>query len=310
MRLPTLGTLLLLGWTALSAGEAPVPELRLEGKAELFRPGHVSTAATEVRITFSPDGKRMLWGVIRGKADPAGWDIVESILTPDGWSAPAPVSFDTPANEFDPAFAPDGSGVYFFSNRPGGFGGDDIYFAPLDPVSGRYGAAVNLGPSVNSPGDEWAPCPSPDGQRLLFASDGRGGQGRHDLFIAARGPDGKWQPAQPVVELNSAEDDFDATFLPDGRSVVFSRGNLEGRVALFFTPWTGTAYGACSPLGEAVNAPGEAFMNGPSVAAGERDWLYFSTYRPDGAGRMDIYRIRYRLAQPVTSAATAGAARR
>jgi len=310
MRLLHFGPALLFGLMALTAAPTAAPELQLEGKAELFRPGLVSTAATEIRVTFSPDGRRMLWGVIRGKDDPAGWEIVESVRTADGWSAPAPVSFDTSANEFDPAFAPDGSGVHFFSNRPGGLGGDDIYFAPFDAATGRYGAAVNLGPAVNSPGDEWAPCPSPDGRQLLFASDGRGGQGRHDLFLATRGPDGKWLPAQPVRELNSAEDDFDATFLDDGHSVVFSRGNLEGRVALFFAPWTGSRYGACSPLGEAVNAPGEAFMNGPSVAAGEPGWLYFSTYRPDGAGRMDIYRIRYRLTPPVTSAATAGAARR
>ena len=65
-----------------------------------------------------------------------GWDIYESQRSGDGWSAPRAVSFDSSANDFDPSFAPDGSGVYFFSNRDGGFGKDDIYFAPFDARTG------------------------------------------------------------------------------------------------------------------------------------------------------------------------------
>jgi len=275
---------------------ASAPGLILAGPAELFRRDHVSTPRTEIRITFSPDGSRMLWGVAGRTDGPGGLEILESVRTGRDWSQPALVDFNTPANDFDPSFAPDGSGVYFFSNRPGGLGGDDIYFVPFEATTQRYGAARNLGPAVNSAGDEWAPCVSPDGQRLLFASDGRGGAGRHDLFIARRGADGLWRPAEPIIELNTPAEDFDAAFLHDGHSLVFSRGDLEGRVALFWAPWTGERYGTSAILGEAVNSPGpDAFANGPSIAATEPGWLYFSTHREGGAGRMDIYRIPYRL---------------
>ena len=294
---------------ALCAGEPAGPHLTLDGKAELFRPGLVSTARTEIRIAFSPDGNRMLWGAIGVTGGPGGWEIMESVRTPAGWSEPRPAAFDTAANEFDPSFAPDGAGVYFFSNRPGGLGGDDIYFVPLDPATGRYGEARNLGPAVNTAGDEWAPVVSPDGGRLLFSSGGRGGRGRQDLFTAARGPDGAWQTAVPLSTVNSPAEDFDATFLHDGQSIVFSRGDLEGRVALHWAAWLGDHWGEPAPLGEEVNPPGpDIFVNGPSVSATEPDWLYFSAHREGGAGRMDIYRIRYRL-EPAASAGPADRAR-
>src|SRR5688500_7410091 len=94
-----------------------------------------------------------------------GWDIYESERSDGGWSKPRIVAFNSTANDFDPSFAPDGSGVYFFSNREGGFGNDDICLAPLDARTGVYGAARNPGAAINSAGDEWAPVVSPDGSR-------------------------------------------------------------------------------------------------------------------------------------------------
>src|SRR5262245_48092165 len=88
--------------------------------AQPFLPGHVSTAATEVRLAISPDGKRMLWGAIGWTGGAGGWDIYESTKTAKGWSKPVSATFNSAQNDFDPFFAPDGSGVYFFSNRDGG----------------------------------------------------------------------------------------------------------------------------------------------------------------------------------------------
>src|SRR4030095_2047282 len=160
--------------------------LLLVGPAQLWLPDVVSTPKSEVRITFSPDGKRMLWGAIGWGDGKRGWDIYESERSTDGWSTPRAVSFNSTANDFDPSFAPDGSGVYFFSNRDGGVGKGHIYFAPFDARTGRYGAGKNLGAKINSAGDEWAPVVSPDGKRLMFARDGRGGRGEDEPFSARR----------------------------------------------------------------------------------------------------------------------------
>jgi hypothetical protein len=235
--------------------------LLLVSPAQLWLPDVVSTPKSEVRIAFSPDGKRMLWGAIGWSNGPSsghgGWDIYESERTSSGWSAPHPVSFDSSANDFDPSFAPDGSGVYFFSNRDGGFGKDDLYFAPFDARTGRYGAAKNLGAQINSPGEEWAPVVSPDGKRLMFASDGHGGRGKHDLFVAQRSGDG-WGRIESLEALNTPEEDFDATFLHDGVSVVYASGKFEGdAVALYLAEFRDGRYEQRERLPAAVNSQTE-----------------------------------------------------
>jgi TolB protein len=264
--------------------------------ARLWQPDRVSTEKSEVRITFSPDGARMLWGTIGGTGGAGGWDIFESRRAGSGWTAPEAVSFNSAANDFDPSFAPDGSGVYFFSNREGGSGKDDLYFSAFDAKTGRYAAAANLGPEVNSAGDDWAPVVSPDGTQLLFATDGRGGKGRHDLFVARR-QGSLWVEPKPVDALNSAEEDFDATFLPDGRSIVFSRGDLQGTVALYLSRHANGALQAPVRMDDTVNStePG-AWTFGPSVSPHDPGALYVTSQRAEKRGRADIYRIE--LAAP------------
>ena len=256
-----------------------------------FLPGHVSTPATEVRVTFSPDGQRMLWGTIGWKGGPGGWDIYESVKTPEGWSPPHSVSFNSTDNDFDPCFAPDGEGIYFFSSREGGLGKDDIWFAAFDHTTGRYDTPINLGPNVNSAGDEWAPALSNDGQILLFSSDGRGGEGGHDLFFAARERDG-WAKAEPVPPpVNGPNDDFDATFLPDDSGIVMSSGKIKmDDVKLYLSVITPGGFVKPQVIGNEINCP-TGLTLGPSISREEPAILYFSSScRKDGPGGMDIYR--------------------
>ena len=270
--------------------------LLLISPAKLWLPDVVSTEKSEVRITFSPDGQRMLWGTIGWSRGPGGWDIYESEHSADGWSEPRAVSFNSGANDFDPSFAPDGSGVYFFSNRPGGLGRDDIYFAPVDPDTGRYGAAVNLGKEINSPGDDWAPVVSPDGKRLMFSSDGHGGRGKHDLFVAHRVGDA-WGGSESLDALNTPDEDFDATFLHDGQSIVYTSGNFESdAIALYGAEFRNGRFLPRERLPAEVNSEKQAAWTlGPSISMHERGVLYFSSERSEGRGRADIYRIEYRL---------------
>jgi hypothetical protein len=281
--------------TASGAG-APWPSFLVEPDVVLVGNGVISTPASEIRIAVSPDGRRALWGAIDRTAPggPGGWDIFESVRDGSAWGPARAVSFDSPENDFDPAFSPDGLGVYFFSNRKGGLGGDDIYFVSFDPKAGTYGSPQNLGPEINSPKDEWAPAVSADGTTLLFASDGRGGRGKHDLFVATR-KDGRWGNARNAAELNTPQEDLDATFLPGGLSVILTSGDLDGDVALYFAPYRDGRYGPRQSLGKAINLPGVSSF-GPSVSAAEPGVLFFNSRRPEGPGRQDIYRVRYRVA--------------
>jgi hypothetical protein len=269
--------------------------LLLIGPAQLWLPDQVSTPKSEVRITFSPDGTRMLWGAI-GWSEGTGWDIYESTRSGKAWSKPRLVSFNSIANDFDPSFAPDGSGVYFFSNRDGGFGKDDIYFAPFDATAGRYGAATHLGKAINTAGDEWAPVVSPDGKRLMFASDGRGGRGKHDLFIAHRAGN-SWERVESLAALNTTEEDFDATFLHDGASVIYTSGNFErDEVALYVAEFRDGRFQPRERLPGAVNSKQQgAWTLGPSISAHEPGVLYFTSQHEESRGRADIYRVEYKL---------------
>jgi Tol biopolymer transport system component len=261
--------------------------------AELVLPGIASTAFSEVRLAVSPDGKTMLWGSKDRPGGPGGWDIWVTRQGARGWSAPEPVAFDSPDKEFDPAYSPDGQYVYFFSNRPGTLGGDDVFRVPA--TGSGFGVVEHLGAEVNSAGDEWAPAISPDGKTLLFASDGRGGAGRRDLFVA-RLEGRECAPAQPLPgAVNTAADEFDATFLPDGRGLVFTRSAdiKSDPVELFFAALGPEGYDAGTILPTTVNVSG-GYTYGPAIDWADGATLYFTSQRPEAkVGKNDLYRVRF-----------------
>lgn len=269
------------------------PRIAILGKAEIFAPGIASTENSEVRLTISPDGRTALWFSRNRPGGPGGYDIWMARRTVRGWAAAVPVSFNSSGRDFDPAFSPDGRFVYFCSDRPGGLGGDDIYRVAV--TRDGFGPAEHLGPSVNSAGNEFAPMLSPDRTRLLFSSDRPGGAGRQDLYAAHRqGPD--FAPAAPLPgDVNTAADEFDATFLLDSASILFSRApNLQvDRVDLFYTTPVEGRYGVGSILPQSVNDR-EKDSYGPMLDWSTRDRLTFSGQRPGSRG-MDLYLIRYHL---------------
>lgn len=288
------GVALIASLVACAATRTRDDGFTLVGDAHLFMPGVVSSPYSEVRAAISPDGRTVLWGSTNRPGGPGGWDIWMSRRDGNAWRAPAPVSFDSAANEFDPSFSADGRVVYFFSNRAGGFGGDDIYAADFDAATGAFGAPRNLGASINSAGDEWAPTPSPDGKALLFATNGRGGAGRHDLFTSVL-RDGAWQPAQPLAgEVNGAGDDFDAAFLDGGRVLVFARSDDvdNAPISLWFALREGDRYVRPQRLDARVNVDDGAIL-GPSADPSHPHTLLFSGHRDGGLGRADIYAIDY-----------------
>lgn len=291
LRLRTLSGLLLAA--TVSTGWAQQRTLFLPGEPTRVAPGIVSSEFSEIRAAESPDGKLMLWGSTNRPGGAGGWDLWLSRRGADGSLAPEPVPFNSAANDFDPAFSPDGRWVYFFSNRPGGRGGDDLYRVAVKGEG--FGTVEALGPEVNSAGNEWAPALSPDGATLLFASNGRGGRGRHDLFVSAAKGDGWAQATLLPGAINTAVDEFDATFLADGRAIVFTRSvNVESeRVALYFSsPDASGSYGAGSPL-QLSGTLRDAEALGPAVTWRDPSVLLFTA--ATSGSRPDIYVVRYAL---------------
>lgn len=122
------------------------------------------------------------------------------------WLDPRPVAINDPDSwDSTPALSLDGNTLYFASTREGGYGGADLYSAQLNR-RGRWVDVRNLGPDINTSGDEVFPFVSEDG-KLYFSSDGHGGLGNLDLFVATR------QRGRITIEnlgepMNSASDDF------------------------------------------------------------------------------------------------------
>lgn len=122
------------------------------------------------------------------------------------WGTPRALNINDP-NAYDgtPALNKEANTLYFASNRAGGFGGADLYIAQLDR-RGRWVDVQNLGPEINTPGNEMFPFISESGV-LYFSSDGQPGFGNLDIFKATR------IGGSMIIEnlgspINSSADDF------------------------------------------------------------------------------------------------------
>jgi TolB protein len=288
----TIAAFVMLGLSACALAPAPVPTLEILGEAAMFAPDVASTEHSEVRLTISPDGRAAMWFSRNRLGGPGGYDIWMSRRVGNAWSAATPAPFNTPGRDFDPAFTADGRYVYFSSDREGSLGGDDLFRVLV--TGAGFGAVEHLGPEVNSAGNEWAAMLSPDGDTLLFASDGWGGAGRHDLLTARRRGEG-FERAQPLPgDVNTSGDDFDATFLSDNVTIVFSRAPnlMDDRIDLFYATLHGARYDAGTFLPQSVNSDRDTY--GPMLDWSAPDQLIFSARRPSSRD-LDLYTVRYRL---------------
>lgn len=123
-----------------------------------------------------------------------------------------------------PALSNDGMTLYFSSDMPGGYGGNDIYMAKNNGSS--WGPAQNLGSTINTAGDEMFPFIHPDGTMFL-ASTGHGGFGALDIFMT-QGSGASWSaPANLGAPINSNKDDF-GLIINENRDLGFFASDREG----------------------------------------------------------------------------------
>lgn len=141
-----------------------------------------------------------------------GCQIYRTTRSGGGWGRPELIDLapDT-LIAAHPAISPDELTLYFVSDMPGGIGGKDLWKVTRGSRNASWGAPVNLGPEINTVGDEMFPYMHPDGT-LYFSSNGHPGMGGLDIFRATVKEDGSWHVANMGYPLNSPADDFGIVF--------------------------------------------------------------------------------------------------
>ncbi len=137
--------------------------------------------------------------------------------------------------------------LYFASDKPGGLGGSDIYAVEI-LAGGDWGVPQNLGPNVNTPGDELFPFVHSDGD-LYFSSDGRIGFGGLDILRSSPAADG-WSPAQLLEQpINSPGDDFGYRIDSLGENGFFcsNRGNAPSNDDIYGFRMMRPRFEECQP---------------------------------------------------------------
>jgi len=129
---------------------------------------------------------------------------------------------DPSAWNSQPSISSDGQTLYFASNRPGGQGGCDLYSTTKDSSTGNWGPAINLGPGINTSGDEKSPFIHTDSHTLYFSSNGWPGVGGFDIFYSRMDSAGKWtEPKNIGYPINTEADEVGFFVSTDGKTGYF-----------------------------------------------------------------------------------------
>lgn len=177
----------------------------------------------------SQDGRIMIFTACERRDGAGRCDLYQCLWHGDKWSKPRNMGapLNTGSWESQPSLSLDGKTLYFASDRKGGYGGIDIWKSELR--EGRWSNPVNLGPTINTAGDETCPFIHFDNKTLYFASTGHVGMGGSDLFCARLQEDGSWGTPQNLgYPINTSGNESNLIVAPDGKTALFSSDILEG----------------------------------------------------------------------------------
>jgi len=195
----------------------------------------VNTLTHDACISLTSDGQKMF--VYRTNKELTGGDIYLSNLKDGKWSEPEKLNGDinTPGGiESSASLAPNEQVLYFSSNRPGGYGGRDLYIVRKLP-DGEWGLAQNMGPVINTPYDEDSPFIHPDGTTLFFSSKGHRNIGGYDIFKSVY-EGGMWSaPVNLGYPINTVDDDIYFVVSANGKRGYYSsdRDGGEGHSDIY-----------------------------------------------------------------------------
>lgn len=230
-------------------------------------------------------------------------------------SWPEPVNLgpvvNSEAADIAPVVSKDGLSLYFFSDRPGGLGGNDLWVSRRDNADQPWGPPENLGAPINSSFEENAPALSVDGHRLFFASDRPGGTGGIDLYVSRRRDrrdDFGWGEPENLIAVNSFLNDAAPTLFEDdttGVTELYFHSNRQGGDDIYVTiaGWDETF--AVAKLVEELSSP---FLDRLPFVRKDGLELFLASNRPGGVGQLDVWlATRSALSEPWSAPVNVGA---
>lgn len=186
----------------------------------------INTVGNDASVGISADGQEILIY----KDDMGDGNIYSTSLNGTEWSTPVKLNSNINSKYWEPSafISADGKTLYFTSDRPGGYGGRDIYMSTKN-TNGQWGKAVNLGNSINTKYDEDAPFLHSDGKTLYFSSTGHNTMGGFDIFESTLINNEHWsKPVNVGYPINSSGDDVFYVLAPDKKTAYFTSMRAGG----------------------------------------------------------------------------------
>ena len=188
----------------------------------------LNTNGNDAAVALSPDGQ-VLFTFVSDVKNPG--DLYSSTLSGTEWSKPVKLNANINSDSWEGScsITADGRYLYFASERPGGFGGRDLYLSEKE--NGDWGPAKNLGPIINTQYNEDAPFIHPDGITMFFSSEGHKSIGGYDIMYSIRKENSWIDPLSMGIPLNTTEDDRYYVINAKGDVGYFSsdRGGTGGK---------------------------------------------------------------------------------
>jgi len=270
------------------------------GLPEVLGPG-VNSSRIDLGPKFSEDGLSLYF--YRGDSYTGPFEFwVSTRATPyDNWDSATYLGPYDDVSSYESVISvpsvttADGLQMFFQTRRLGGYGENDIWTATRPTIDTAWGQAVNLGPVINSSGNELSPSLSADGLELYFSSRRPGGVGHYDLWVVMRASvDDPWgEPSNLGSVVNSPFQDTHASLSPDGLVLFFDSarpGGSGGILELYATrratrsdPWEQPVN-----LGPVVNSSvGEELAQ----ISADGSTLFFDSDRPGSPGGHGIWSV-------------------
>lgn len=254
----------------------------------------INTSTHDACVGLSSDGTTMI--IFRTNEDLTTGDLYITLLEGENWVVPQRMGdyINSEYNDPSATMSEDSKTIYFSSNRPGGYGGKDLYRV-IQFNNGDWSLPQNMGPVINTPFDEDGPFIHPDGVTLYFSSKGHKTMGGYDIFksvldmgaeVEYVGQPAIWsEPENLGYPINSTDDDIYFVLSTDGERGYYSseKPNGFGGQDIYLIRMPGTEAKSLVVIKGAVtdtdNTPLRAMITLAEEESGNMEGLYNSNVK-------------------------------